>query len=141
MKTIILLLISSATFGQIKPVASLGMGMTGFGMQGVAEVGVAQLFHERITLLGTYQVDYTGYQMAGLKVNYAHWIDVQKESYVAPVMGIQQLPAFDKDWNIVKKIKPIFGVRYQVYGGFGEITAGKGFWCFNVGYMIGNVKN
>jgi hypothetical protein len=141
MKTIILLLISSATFGQMKPVASLAMGMTGFGMQGVAEVGVAQLFHERITLLGTYQVDYTGYQMAGLKVNYAHWIDVQKESYVAPVMGIQQLPAFDKDWNIVKKIKPIFGVRYQVYGGFGEITANKNFWCFNVGYMIGNVKN
>jgi hypothetical protein len=141
MKTIILLLISTASFGQMKPVASLAMGMTGFGMQGVAEVGVAQLFHERITLLGTYQVDYTGYQMAGLKVNYAHWIDVQKESYVAPVMGIQQLPAFDKDWNIVKKIKPIFGIRYQVYGGFGEITAGKNFWSFNVGYMIGNVKN
>jgi hypothetical protein len=79
--------------------------------------------------------------MAGLKVNYAHWIDVQKESYVAPVFGLQQLPIYNKYDELEKRIKPIFGVRYQVYGGFGEITAGKGFWCFNVGYMIGNVKN
>ena len=141
MKTIILLLISSATFGQMKPVASLAMGVSGWGLQGIAEVGVAQLFHERITLLGTYQVNYTGYQMAGLKVNYAHWIDVQKESDVAPVFGLQQLPVYNKYDELEKRIKPIFGVRYQVYGGFGEITAGKGFWCFNVGYMIGNVKN
>ena len=140
MKTIILLLISTASFGQMKPVASLAMGMTGFGMQGVAEVGVAQLFHERITLLGTYQVDYTGYQMAGLKVNYAHWIDVQKESYVAPVFGMQQLGIYENE-KLFKKIKPIIGIRWQAYGGFGEITASKYFWSFNVGYMIGNVKN
>jgi hypothetical protein len=141
MKTIILLLISTASFGQMKPVASLSMGVSGWGLQGIAEAGVAQFFHERITLLGTYQVNYTGYQMAGAKVNYAHWIDVQKESYVAPVAGIQQLPIYNKFDELEKKIKPIFGIRYQVYGGFGEITAGKNFWCFNVGYMIGNVKN
>ena len=140
MKTIILLLISSATFGQMKPVASLAIGMTGWGMHGVAEAGVAQFFHERITLLGTYQVNYTGYQTAGIKVNYAHWIDVQKESYVAPVFGMQQLGIYENE-KLFKKIKPIFGIRWQAYGGFGEITASKYFWSFNVGYMIGNVKN
>jgi|694.fasta_scaffold00478_133 hypothetical protein len=141
MKTLILLLISTATYGQIKPVAAIALGMTGWGMQGVAEVGVAQLFHERITLLGTYQVNYTGYQTAGIKVNYAHWIDVQKESYVAPVMGIQQLSLYNKNDELEKRIKPVFGIRYQVYGGFGEITASKYFWCFNVGFMFGNRKN
>ena len=140
MKTLILLLISITTYGQIKPVAAIALGMTGWGIQGVAEIGVAQLFHERITLLGTYQVNYTGYQMAGAKVNYAHWLDYQKESYVAPVIGLQQLPVYENNEDLVKKIKPIFGIRYQVYGGFGEITAGKNFWCFNVGYMIGNRK-
>ena len=140
MKTIILILISTASFGQMKPVASLSMGVSGWGLQGIAEVGVAQLFHERLTLLGTYQVNYTGYQMAGVKVNYAHWIDYQKESFVAPVFGLQQLPVYNKYDELVKKVKPIFGIRYQVYGGFGEITASKYFWCFNVGYMFGNVK-
>jgi hypothetical protein len=140
MKTIILLLISIASFGQMKPVASIGLGMTGWGIQGVAEVGVAQLFHERITLLGTYQVNYTGYQMAGVKVSYAHWLDYQKEAYVAPVIGLQQLPTYDKDLQLYKKIRPIFGIRLQSYGGFGEITASKNYWCFNVGYMFGNVK-
>jgi hypothetical protein len=103
MKTIILILISTASFGQIKPVASIALGMTGWGMQGVAEVGVAQLFHERITLLGTYQVNYTGYQMAGVKVNYAHWLDYQKEAYVAPVLAFSSYLLMTKICNFIKK--------------------------------------
>jgi len=126
-----------------KPVAGIYGGVSNYHINGGIEAGVAQILDERISVLAFGQANSIGKEAlitAGIKVWSALWLDHQRESFVAPM--IAAVNKFE-GWNETKPVRAttmLFGIRYQVYGGWGELVFQPGYFGFNVGYLFGNAK-
>jgi len=137
MKTLILILFALPVMAQ-KPVISVFGGLSNYyDFNCGVEAGFAI---DRLTILGTGQINYDGGITYGAKAYLSAWLDWQKESFFAPVVGMIQQP-YIVDNKEYRPMIPVLGVRYQVYGGYGELITNFGYYGFGVGYMFGNRKN
>jgi hypothetical protein len=142
MKTLIFLLFPLAAFTQ-RPIASLYAGVSPYHLQAGLEAGVAQIIDERYSIVAFAHGNSIGKQAilsAGVKFYGAIWLDFQRESFIAPVIAFQNRYSHTDNDKDYRATTGLFGLRYQVYGGYGEVLAQPGYIAFTVGYQFGNVK-
>ena len=144
MKTILFLLflLPIISISQ-KPVFGIYGGVSNYHLNAGLEAGVAQILDERISVLAYAQANSIGNEAlitGGVKVWSALWLDHQRESFVAPMIAaVNKFEGWDGE-KATRGTTMLFGIRYQVYGGFGEFVFQPGYFGFNVGYQFGNAK-
>jgi hypothetical protein len=128
---------------QIKPVASIYAGVSMYHLNAGAEAGVAGILDDRYSLVTYAHFNSIGNQAlltVGIKFWGAMWLDLQQESFVAPVIALQNRYSHEDEGKYYRSTTALLGIRYQVYGGFGEIIWQPGYAAFTVGYQFGNRK-
>jgi len=143
MKTIILLLLPFAALSQ-RPVASIYAGVSNYHLQAGIEAGFAQVISEHISVVAFAHANSIGSPAtwtAGVK-SYAAmwWLDSEKESFIGPTIALQNRFSHENEGKNVRATTALLGVRYQVYGGYGELLIQPGYFAATVGFQFGNRK-
>ncbi len=137
MKYILFAFIPLTLTAQVKPIAAIYGGASNYQISGGIEAGAAIGRVQTVAFVQGNSIGGNAKYIAGIKTFVeCVYIDSYGESFVAPVMGAYR----GTDIKGVKFTNPFAGIRYQVYGGYGELLAGRGYFAFNVGFQFGNRK-
>jgi hypothetical protein len=138
------LLLPFAATAQTTPVASIYGGVSNYHLQAGIEAGFSQVITEHISVVAFAHANSIGQPAtwtAGVKSFAAMWwLDSDREAFIAPVIALQNRFSHENEGKNVRATTALLGVRYQVYGGFGEVLLQPGYGAFTVGFMFGNRK-
>ncbi len=122
---------------QIKPIASIYAGASSYQMSAGIEAGAAIGRVHTVAFVQGNTIGCPNKAIVGLKTSIeAVYLDTYGEAFIMPVMGAYR--ATDIKGN--RFTNAFAGIRYQVYGGYGELLAGRGYVAFNVGFQFGGKK-
>jgi len=138
------LLLPLAATAQTTPIASIYAGVSNYHAQAGIEAGFAQVITEHISVVAFAHANSIGSPAtwtAGVKSFAAMWwLDSEKESFIGPAIALQNRFSHENEGKNVRATTALLGVRYQVYGGYGELLIQPGYFAATVGFQFGNRK-